>query len=260
MSEETVYGIHAVRSILERRPTALRRLLVVAGRNDRRLTELVDLARAAGVAIETRPAGELESLAGGGVHQGVVARVTPAGPLDEDDLLTRLEGAARPPLVLVLDGVQDPHNLGACLRTADAAGVDAVVVPRDRAASLSPVVRKVAAGAAETVAFVQVTNLARTLRELKDHGLWIVGTDGEAESLHYSADLKGPLALVLGAEGTGMRRLTREHCDLVVRLPMLGAVESLNVSVATGVMLYEALRQRAAPGGKSPLASKPVAP
>jgi 23S rRNA (guanosine2251-2'-O)-methyltransferase len=146
--------------------------------------------------------------------------------------------------------VQDPHNLGACLRTADAAGVDVVVAPRDRATGLTPVVRKVAAGAAETVAFAQVTNLARLLKDLKEHGLWIVGTDGDAEQLHYEADLKGPLAIVLGAEGTGMRRLTREHCDFVVKLPMLGAVESLNVSVATGVILYEALRQRAAPAAK----------
>ena len=164
--------------------------------------------------------------------------------LDEDDLLIRLDAAGRPPLLLVLDGVQDPHNLGACLRSADAVGADAVVVPRDRATGLTPVVRKVAAGAAETVPFVQVTNLARFLRALKEQGVWIVGTDGEAETLHYAADLKGPLALVLGAEGTGMRRLTREHCDVVVKLPMLGAVESLNVSVAAGVLLYEALRQR----------------
>jgi 23S rRNA (guanosine2251-2'-O)-methyltransferase len=158
----------------------------------------------------------------------------------------RLGAGPRPPLVLVLDGVQDPHNLGACLRTADGAGADAVVVPRDRAAGLTPVVRKVAAGAAETVAFSQVTNLARFLRALKEQGLWVVGTDGGAEQLHTAADLKGPLALVLGAEGAGMRRLTREHCDLVVRLPMLGAVESLNVSVAAGIVLYEALRQRGA--------------
>ena len=174
--------------------------------------------------------------------------MTPAVALDEDALIEgvgrRIDERAAPPLLLVLDGVQDPHNLGACLRTADAAGVDYVVAPRDRATGLTPAVRKVAAGAAETVAFAQVTNLARFLRGLKDAGLWIVGTDGEAETLHYAADLKGPLALVLGAEGTGMRRLTREHCDVVVKLPMLGAVESLNVSVAAGVLLYEALRQR----------------
>jgi 23S rRNA (guanosine2251-2'-O)-methyltransferase len=246
MSEETVYGLHAVRALIERRAAAVRRVIVQSGRSDRRVQELVELARAHGVAVETRPAPELDALAAGGVHQGVVARVAPAAPLGEEDLLVRLGAGARPPLVLVLDGVQDPHNLGACLRTADAAGADAVVVPRDRAVGLTPVVRKVAAGAAETVAFTQVTNLARFLRALKEQELWVVGTDGEADTLYCAADLKGPLALVLGAEGSGMRRLTREHCDLVVRLPMLGAVASLNVSVAAGIVLYEALRQRAA--------------
>ncbi len=245
MSDEIVYGLHAVRALLDRRPKAVRRVILQSGRNDKRIQELSDLARSHDVALETRPGAELDALAGGGVHQGAVARVEPAAPLDEDELLIRLDGKTRPPLVLVLDGVTDPHNLGACIRTADAVGADAVVVPRDRAVGLTPVVRKVAAGAAETVAFSQVTNLARFMRGLKDAGLWIVGTDGSAEALHYSADLKGPLAVVLGAEGGGMRRLTREHCDHVVRLPMLGAVESLNVSVATGVILYEALRQRA---------------
>lgn len=246
MSEETVYGLHAVRALLARRPEAVRRLVVQAGRSDARLGALVAVARERSIPVDTRAAAELDKLAGHGVHQGAVARVEPAAPLDEDELLTRIERAAGPPLVLVLDGVTDPHNLGACLRTADAAGCDAVIVPRDRASGLTPVVRKVAAGAAETVAFAQVTNLARTLRDLKERELWIVGTDGEADRLHYEASLTGPLAVVLGAEGTGMRRLTREHCDLVVRLPMQGAVESLNVSVATGVVLYEALRQRAA--------------
>lgn len=249
MSEESVYGLHAVRALIERRAAAVHRIIVQAGRGDQRAQALTELARARGVRIETRPAAELDALAGGGVHQGVVARVAPAAPLAEEDLLMRLGSGPRPPLVLVLDGVQDPHNLGACLRTADAAGADAVVVPRDRATGLTPVVRKVAAGAAETVAFTQVTNLARFLRALKEQGLWVVGTDGEAELLHTAADLKGPIALVLGAEGSGMRRLTREHCDLVVRLPMLGAVESLNVSVAAGIVLYEALRQRGTVSG-----------
>ena len=248
MSEESVYGLHAVRALIERRPAAVRRVLLQAGRNDRRIQELAELARGHGIAVETRAGAELDAMAAGGVHQGALARVEPAAPLDEDELLIRLDGAAEPPLVLVLDGVQDPHNLGACLRTADGAGASAVVVPRDRAVGLTPVVRKVAAGAAETVPFAQVTNLARFLRALKDAGVWIAGADAEAPVLHTAADLKGPLALVLGAEGTGMRRLTREHCDLTVKLPLRGAVESLNVSVAAGILLYEALRQRGAAG------------
>jgi 23S rRNA (guanosine2251-2'-O)-methyltransferase len=251
MSEEIVYGPHAVRALLERRPAAVRRVILQAGRNDRRASELAELARAAGVAIDTRPLLELDALTGGAAHQGAAARIQPAAPLDEDELLIRLDATSRPALVLVLDGVQDPHNLGACLRTADGAGVDAVIVPRDRAVGLTPVVRKVAAGAAETVPFTQVTNLARFLRALKEQGLWIVGTDGSAETVHFAADLKGPLAIVVGAEGGGMRRLTREHCDLVVRLPMQGAVESLNVSVAAGILLYECLRQRAAAPAKA---------
>jgi 23S rRNA (guanosine2251-2'-O)-methyltransferase len=244
MSDELVYGIHAVAALLARRPAAVRRLTVQTGRADRRVQELVEAARAAHIVVEMRPVTELDALLPGLVHQGVVARVEPAKTLDENQFLASLDVEQRPPLILVLDGVQDPHNLGACLRTADGVGADAVVVPRDRATGLTPVVRKVAAGAAETVPLVQVTNLVRFLRELKEAGVWVVGTDGEADKLHTEVDLKGPLAIVLGAEGTGMRRLTREACDHVVRLPMRGAVQSLNVSVATGVVLYEALRQR----------------
>ena len=246
MSEDLIYGLHAVRAVLERRPSAVRRVLLQAGRSDRRALELAALAREHRIEVATCPAGELDALTGGAAHQGAAARVESAPPLAEHELLQRLDPAKAAPLLLVLDGVQDPHNLGACLRAADGAGADAVIVPRDRAAGLTPVVRKVAAGAAETTAFVQVTNLARFLRALKEQGVWVVGTDGEAETVHHAADLTGPLAIVLGAEGTGLRRLTREHCDLLVRLPMRGAVASLNVSVAAGVMLYEALRQRAA--------------
>lgn len=246
MSDELVYGIHAVAAVLARRPAAVRKVTVQNGRSDRRIQALVDAAREAKVPLEQRPTAELDAQLPGLVHQGVIARVEPARAVDENEFLRTLDVAARPPLILVLDGVQDPHNLGACLRTADAAGADALVVPRDRASGLTPVVRKVAAGAAETVPLVQVTNLARFLRALKDEGVWVVGTDGEADRLHHQVDLTGPLAIVLGAEGTGMRRLTREVCDHVVRLPMCGAVQSLNVSVATGVVLYEALRQRGA--------------
>ena len=242
--EERIFGLHAVRTVLERRPGDVQGLLLQTGRGDKRIAEVEQLAKERGIRVEHRSAQELDGLASGGVHQGVIARVTPAAPLNENGLLDLVQQAKEPVLLLILDGVQDPHNLGACLRTADAAGVNAVVVPRDRASGLTPVVRKVAAGAAETVAFVQVTNLARTLRELKDCGVWIVGTAGDAPAGLYDVDLKGPLAVVMGAEGTGLRRLTREHCDHLVKLPMRGAVESLNVSVATGVVLYEALRQR----------------
>ncbi len=239
-----VFGIHAVRAVLNRRPAEVSRLLLASGRQDARVEELRQLAAKHKVTVSQRPMAELDQASGGAVHQGALAEVQASEPMSEGGLFDLLTAATTPPLLLVLDGVTDPHNLGACLRTADAAGVMAVVAPRDRAVGLTPVVRKVAAGAAETVPFVQVTNLARSLRELKDAGLWIVGTEGEAERDIYAAELTGPMALVLGAEGAGMRRLTRECCDLTVRLPMMGAVESLNVSVAAGVLLYEALRQR----------------
>ncbi len=241
---DRVFGLHAVASLLERHPGRVRKLWLQQGRQDSRAEQLRKLALDAGIAVGLRPVADLEQMAEGGVHQGAVAEVVPAPVLDEGFLpeLVRKAGAA--PFFLVLDGVTDPHNVGACLRTADAVGVDAVIVPRDRAAGLTPVVRKVAAGAAETVPFVQVTNLARSLRDLKDLGVWIVGTEGEADKDLYAADLKGPLAVVMGAEGAGMRRLTRELCDFTIRLPMQGTVESLNVSVATGIVLYEALRQR----------------
>ena len=245
MSEESiVFGLHAVRTLLKQRPERAARLLIQKSREDARISEVLKLAKAANVAVDQRDGRDLDRLAGDERHQGVCLYVKPLGVLGEgalDDLLDKLNG---PPLLLVLDGVQDPHNLGACLRTADAAGVTGVIVPRDRAAGLSPVVRKVASGAAEIVPLFQVTNLARTLKALKERNIWVVGTDDEAEKSLYQTDLKGPLAVVLGAEGPGLRRLTKETCDTLVTIPMLGAVESLNVSVATGVVLYEALRQR----------------
>ncbi len=242
--EERIYGLHAVRTVLERRPQAVLSLTVQSGRQDQRLQEILDLARPHGITVQPRGVAELDAAAEGGVHQGVVARVRPAPMLDEGDLLDLVDGLGRPAFLLILDGVTDPHNLGACLRTADAAGVDCVVAPRDRAVGLTPTVRKVAAGAAETIPFAQVTNLVRTLESLKQAGVWVVGTAGEAADELYTVDLTGPLAVVMGAEGDGMRRLTRETCDRLVRLPMAGGVESLNVSVATGVVLYEAVRQR----------------
>ncbi|MEH6797712.1 MAG: 23S rRNA (guanosine(2251)-2'-O)-methyltransferase RlmB [Pseudomonadales bacterium] len=240
---ERVFGVHAVQALLERSPKRVRRLLLPAGRLNERQQALLDLAVTAVITTQRVTGEELDKLAEG-VHQGVVAEVTPSQVWSEEmltHLLDRLDGV---PLLLVLDGVTDPHNLGACLRSADAAGVQAVIVPRDRSASLSPVVRKVACGAAETVPLVAVTNLARTLKQLQQRGLWLVGTAGEAEQFIYDVDLKVPSVIVMGAEGAGMRRLTRENCDYLARLPMAGAVSSLNVSVAAGVCLFEAVRQR----------------
>ena len=241
-----VFGLHAVAALLEHEPGRVTRLWVLASRKDARLNRLVDLARKRGVPINESTRVELDSLAEGARHQGVVAAYAgESAPLGEADLERLLDAVQEgPALVLVLDGVQDPHNLGACLRTADAAGAHAVVAPRDRAVGLTPAVLKVASGAAESVPFVQVTNLARTLRALKDRGLKVVGAAGEAEQSVFAADLSGPLALVMGGEGGGLRRLTREQCDALVRIPRAGAVESLNVSVAAAVCLYEVVRQR----------------
>jgi 23S rRNA (guanosine2251-2'-O)-methyltransferase len=250
MSETSwIYGWHAVRALMARHPERIARLIVQKGRDDARAHEVLQLAASHSIRIETRAPRELEQFAAGATHQGVIAELHPSAVLGEgalDEILDAL-AAKQPaisPLLLVLDGVQDPHNLGACLRTADAAGVHAVVVPRDRAAGLSATVRKVASGAADAVPLVQVVNLSRTLKWLKERGLWLVGTDDEAKGSLHAASLTGPLAVVMGAEGAGMRRLTREHCDLLVSIPMAGVVESLNVSVATGVVLYEVIRQR----------------
>jgi 23S rRNA (guanosine2251-2'-O)-methyltransferase len=244
VSDPFAYGLHAVRALLERQPERVRKLWLQAGRDDARLAQVRTLAQEHGIRVETRPAVELDRMAGQGAHQGRLAESGPAPQQGEGDLDDIVRDAGDRTLLLVLDGVQDPHNLGACLRTADAAGVQAVIAPRDRAVGLTAAARKVAAGAAETVPFIQVTNLARTLRRLKELGVWIVGTAGMAEQDLYGSDLRGPLAVVMGAEGSGLRRLTREACDFTVRLPMRGAVESLNVAVATGVVLYEVLRQR----------------
>ena len=240
-----VYGLHAVNAVLERAPERVLELWVALPREDARLNELRDRARNAGVHVQAVGAEVLAKLVGDVAHQGAAASVRPLKAWDEHDLLQALSQVAEDPLLLILDGVTDPHNLGACLRTADAAGAHAVLIPRDRAAAVDGVVRKVAAGAAEFVPVASVTNLARALDMLKERGIWVVGTDGEAPQTLYAADLKRPLALVLGAEGSGMRRLTRERCDFLVRIPMAGQVQSLNVSVAAGVALFEARRQRA---------------
>jgi 23S rRNA (guanosine2251-2'-O)-methyltransferase len=244
-----VFGIHAVRSLLQRSPQRVRRLLVDARRDDPRIRELIQLAQAAGIKPERSDAKAIVGRVGDIAHQGVLADVEPMAAWQEGDLIDALAGATSP-LVLLLDGVQDPHNLGACLRTADACGAIAVVVPKDRAAGMNATVRKVAAGAAETTPLVSITNLARTMKLLKEAGLWIAGADMSGESLAWQADLAGPLALVMGSEGEGLRELTRRNCDFLVRLPQVGAVESMNVSVACGMLLYEAQRQRQVPGAK----------
>ena len=243
-----VAGIHSVRSALKFGSEGVDALWLERSRRDRRLAELAEVARQAGIPVRLTDRAALDQAAAGTHHQGALAWVRapaarPARGLD--DLLDALAG---PPLLLLLDEVQDPHNLGACLRCADGAGVHAVLAPKDNAVGLTPVVCKVASGAAQTVPYIQVTNLARTMDRLKERGIWLIGTAGEARCDLYGADLRGPLGLVMGSEGSGLRRLTRERCDLLVRLPMAGTVESLNVSVAAGICLFEAVRQRR-PGG-----------
>ncbi|MEP6884235.1 MAG: 23S rRNA (guanosine(2251)-2'-O)-methyltransferase RlmB [Gammaproteobacteria bacterium] len=239
-----VYGLHAINAVLARAPERLLELWLAQPRDDARSRDLRDRAQTAGVHVQSVGVEALAKLVGDVAHQGAVAAVRPLRAWDEHDLLESLNQAVEDAFLLILDGVTDPHNLGACLRTADAAGVHAVLIPKDRAAAVDGVVRKVAAGAAEFVPVASVTNLARTIDLLKERGIWVVGTDGEAPHTLYAADLKRPLAVVLGAEGAGMRRLTRERCDFLVRIPMSGQVESLNVSVAAGVALFEARRQR----------------
>jgi 23S rRNA (guanosine2251-2'-O)-methyltransferase len=250
---EAVYGVHAVRALLRHHPQRVVRVLLQRGRHDERSQQIEQLAHSGGRPVERIDGERLAARLGNVVHQGIAAEVEALAPWNEEQLIAAVTQAAEP-LLLALDGVQDPHNLGACLRTADACGALAVLVPRDRAAPLNATARKVAAGAAESTPVVVVTNLARTLRLLKDAGLWIVGAEAEATQRAQDVDLTGPRVLVLGAEGAGLRALTRRHCDWLVRLPGLGAVESLNVSVAGGMLLYEALRQREGP----PLAPIPA--
>ncbi len=240
---ETIYGMHAVRVMLEHHPQRVLNVRVAEQRGDRRVQEIEELARRGQRPVQRVPMHSLRQELGEVAHQGVAAEISPLPPWSEDQLLEALQ-SARAPLLVALDGVQDPHNLGACLRTADACGALAVIVPRDRAAQLTPTARKVAAGAAETTPVVAVTNLVRTLKLMKDAGLWIVGADAAAAKRARDIDLTGPVVLVLGAEGSGLRHLTRQTCDFLVSLPQRGAVESLNVSVAGAMLLYEALRQR----------------
>jgi len=246
VAEEWIHGLHAVAAALRYEPRQLRGLWVERQRRDARIQSLLDEAASRGVPIRQADRSELDRLSGGVRHQGILAQlVAQQRAYGEAGLPALLAAAIGPALLLVLDGVQDPHNLGACLRSAAAAGVQAVIAPADRAAGLNATVRKVASGAAEIVPFVSVTNLARTLRWLQEQGVWIVGAVGEAEDNLYRVDFTLPTAIVLGAEEKGLRRLTRELCDRLARIPMVeGGVESLNVSVATGVFLFEARRQR----------------
>jgi 23S rRNA (guanosine2251-2'-O)-methyltransferase len=237
-----LFGFHAVSVRLKTTPTSMVEVYVDATRRDARMKQFLARAAEAGVRVIEADGARLTKLSGSAGHQGVAARVQALEAARSlDDLL---DGLQEPPLLLALDGVTDPHNLGACLRVADGAGAHAVIAPKDHAAGINATVAKVASGAAETVPYFMVTNLARTLGELKERGIWIIGAADEAERTRYEADLKSPTALVLGAEGPGMRQLTRKTCDSLVRIPMQGAVESLNVSVASGVCLYEARRQR----------------
>ena len=243
MSLKLLFGFHAVSVRLKVAPKSIRELYVDASRRDQRMRQFLAKAAEAGLEIIETDDDRLQKLCGTHRHQGVAARVEALSQARSiDDLLDEL--GEQPPLLLVLDGVTDPHNLGACLRVADGAGAHAVIAPKDHAVGLNATVSKVASGAAETVPYFMVTNLARTLGELKERDIWVVGTSDDAPGNLYQADFKRPTALVLGAEGSGMRQLTRKHCDELVSIPMLGAVESLNVSVASAVGLYEARRQR----------------
>lgn len=244
MSKSIICGIHAVESALRNDPENIGQIWLEKNSRNDRLKKLLQLVEENGLRITTQPAEKLDKMAGNNRHQGIVAEYFKLKSWTENDLYDLLDGLEETPFLLVLDGVTDPHNLGACLRTAEGAGVHAVIAPKDNAASITPTVRKVASGAAEVVPFIPVTNLARTLDMLKERGIWLTGTSDKAKQTLYQADLKGAIALVMGAEGAGIRRLTEERCDYLISIPMQGQVSSLNVSVATGVCLYEALRQR----------------
>lgn len=242
--DDLIFGLHAIQAALELPVTRVLEIWLADEREDARITALVKAAKQHGITAKKLAKDELDELMPDVRHQGSIARCRPLANLDEADLYKLLDDLNESPFLLILDGVQDPHNLGACMRTAEAAGVHAVIAPKDRASSLTGTALKVSSGAAERLPFIQVTNLARVLRDLQQRGIWLVGTSGESETALFAADLKGPLAIILGAEGRGIRRLTREHCDQVIYIPMQGGAESLNVSVAAGVCLFEAGRQR----------------
>lgn len=244
-TDDLVYGLHAVEALLKHNHDSIIELYVQEGRVDARIQSVLERAQRFAIGISNKSRAELDVLTDNAVHQGVAVKCQNLKLEKSEGFLKQLiENLEHPAFLLVLDGVTDPHNLGACLRSAEAAGVDAVLVPKDKSALMSPTVRKVACGAAEIVPFIAVTNLSRTLKTLQEAGIWIQGAAGEATTSIYRTDLKGPLALVLGSEGAGMRRLTREHCDGLFSIPMAGEVSSLNVSVSAGISLFEAVRQR----------------
>jgi 23S rRNA (guanosine2251-2'-O)-methyltransferase len=244
MKSNKLFGFHSVQAAIDYSPNKIIRVWIDAQRVDKRLGAIIDDLVALGIEPEKADRKKLDRLADGNNHQGIAMEIEMPGEQSESDLKTMVENLTTTALLLVLDNVQDPHNFGACLRTADATGVQGVIITKDNATGITPTVCKVASGAAETVPVYQVTNLARTLRWLKGEGIWVMGAAGEAEQTVYQADLTVPMALVIGAEGKGLRRLTKEQCDILIKLPMLGQVESLNLSVATGAFLYEAVRQR----------------
>lgn len=243
---QLIYGIHAVSALLQARPEAVERLALAHNRQDKKVQQLVTLADDANVRVDKTSRKELDDLTQSHNHQGVVACCAANFSYSEGDIVELINAAAGPALILVLDGVQDPHNLGACLRSANAHGVTMVIAPKNRAVGLTPAVRKVACGAAELTPFIQVTNLARTMSQLQQAGIWTVGLDMQASESLIDIDFTGNIAIVMGSEGSGMRKLTKEHCDYLAFIPMVGEMESLNVSVSAGICLYEAMRQRAA--------------
>ncbi|MGD9152842.1 MAG: 23S rRNA (guanosine(2251)-2'-O)-methyltransferase RlmB [Gammaproteobacteria bacterium] len=239
-----IHGIHAIEAALTKSRSNIQEIFMQQGRHDKRAQKILQLAKKHKVSVSFVSSAELQNLVKDARHQGIVAQIQVVEKTSENDLDELLAELAEPAFLLILDGVQDPHNLGACLRSAEAAGVHAVIAPKDRAVGLTSTVCKVASGATETVPFIQVTNLARTMRKLKDQGIWLMGADERGEESLFNVDLSGSIAVVMGAEGKGLRRLTKEHCDQLLHIPMAGSVASLNVSVATGIFLFEVVRQR----------------
>lgn len=246
MKREIIYGLHAVQALLKSAPQRVIEIYLLQGRNDQRLQKIVNAAEINGIHCQQVGRNKLDDMVGDENHQGVIAICTPGETYDETWLFNFLENLREPAFLLILDGVTDPHNLGACMRSAEAAGVHAVIAPKDKSTGLTPVARKVACGAAEVLPFVPVTNLARTLKKLQEQGIWLFGAAGGAEQSIYQSNLTGPVGILMGAEGDGLRRLTQDTCDHLMNIPMAGTVSSLNVSVATGICLFEAVRQRSA--------------